>query len=143
MVPFPCDLEALLGQVKASQLLFHLSEQEEVCWRQFRRIRGGWEVAGSPWRPASFDNGGGGDGCVVPMEKPVSLRHLRPLLPQVNHELAEDHQDGVGVDGGPLRNDVGVDQALAVKEGQQHLFCPAGMDFGLDGAWLAFFDPLL
>jgi hypothetical protein len=29
---------------------------------------------------------------------------------------------------------VGVDQALTVKEGQQHLYCSAGMDFGLDGA---------
>ncbi len=61
----------------------------------------------------------------------------------MNHGLAQDHQDVVGVDGGPLRNDVGVDQALAVKEGQQHLPCPAGMDFSLDGAWLAFLGPLL
>ncbi len=60
-----------------------------------------------------------------------------------NHELAQDHQDVVGVDGGPLRNNVGVDQALTVKEGQQHLLCLAGMDFGLDGAWLALLDPLL
>jgi hypothetical protein len=38
---------------------------------------------------------------------------------------------------------VGVNQALAVKEGQQHLFCLAGMDSGLDGAWFSIFNPLL
>jgi hypothetical protein len=48
---FPRALEALLGQVKASQLLFHLSEKEEARRRQIRRIGrggGGW---GSSWIP--------------------------------------------------------------------------------------------
>ncbi len=83
------------------------------------------------------------EGRIVPIEEPVSLCHFWPLLPQVDDELAQDHQDLVSVDGGPLQHDVGVNQALAVKEGQQHLFCLAGMDSGLDGAWFSIFNPLL
>ncbi len=141
--PFLHALEAPLGHVKASQLFFHFPGQEKIPWCQVRRI--GWVgkqldlLSGQP----VFDKGGVVDGCVVQMQEPVSLSHLGPLLPQVDHELAQDHQDVVSIGGGPLQHDVGVNRALTVKEHQQHLFCPAGMDSGLVGAWFSFFDPVL
>jgi hypothetical protein len=69
--PFPRALEVLLGQVEASKLFFLFPKQEEVHWCQVRQVGGDGEAAGSPRRPASFDNGESVDGSVVPMEEPA------------------------------------------------------------------------
>jgi hypothetical protein len=42
-----------------------------------------------------------------------------------------------------LRDNMCIDEALAVKEGEQHLFGSARLDLGLYWAWLSLLNPLL
>jgi hypothetical protein len=46
------------------------------------------------------------------------------------HRNLDDVEDGI--DAGASGHDVSMDEVLAVKECQQHLFGLAGMDFGLN-----------
>ncbi len=59
------------------------------------------------------------------------------------HEDIEDFHDVRGVDGGAPRDDVRIDEALAVEEGKQHLFCSARLHLGLYWARLTLLYPLL
>ena len=79
---------------------------------------------------------------IFPMEPPVSCRHIRPLLLQILHEASQGLHNVGCVDCNTPRNNIGVDQALRVEEGQDHLLGPAGLDLGLDGPWLPLEDPL-
>ncbi len=47
-------------------------------------------------------NGGGVNRCIVLVEKPGSLNHLRPLCLERLHELAQDYHSVVGIDGGAI-----------------------------------------
>jgi hypothetical protein len=76
---------------------------------------------------------------IVLMEKPPLLQQDRPLLPQMHYEDIQD-LDNVGrVDSGAPGDDVRVDEALAVKEGQQHLFGPARLTLAFIGPGSPFF----
>jgi hypothetical protein len=66
-----------------------------------------------------------------------------PLLPQMPHEDVQHLHAVCHIDGGPPGDDVLVDEAVAVKESEQHLFGLAGMDLVLYWARLPFLDPLL
>ncbi len=62
--------------------------------------------------------------------QPLLLNQDRPLLLQDAQVL-----DDVGhIDCGAPGTDVRVDEALAVKESKEHLFCPAGVDLGFGSA---------
>ncbi len=84
--PFPGVLQALRGQPKASELLLHPPEQEIVCRSQIRRIGRVLQdldvVGGKP----ILHYGGGVDGRIIPVEKPLPGRHLQPLLLEMLHE---------------------------------------------------------
>ncbi len=56
------------------------------------------------------------------------------------HEETQDLNDLGHVDNGGPGNDVGVDEALAVKEGQQHLFGLAGMALAFNVPGCPFFN---
>ncbi len=58
------------------------------------------------------------------------------------HEETQNLHNVEGVDGNAPGDDVGVDQALAVKEGQNNLLGPAGLHPRFDGAWFSLLDPL-
>ncbi len=76
-------------------------------------------------------DGSGVNRDIISVEKPPLLHQDRPLL---LHVLYKDDQDLCNVcrfDGGPPRDDVSVDEALAAKDCQQHLFGQPGMDLGL------------
>jgi hypothetical protein len=100
--PFPSALEALLGQVEASQLLLHLSEQEEVRWHKVRRIGGMRQYLDRSGGKLIFDKGGSVDGRIVPLQEPLLLDHHRPFVPEMLQELAQDYDGVVGVDGDTL-----------------------------------------
>ncbi len=90
-----------------------------------------------------LDDGGGVDRSDVPMEKPRLLSHHRPLLLEMPHEDVEDLHDVRAVDGGAPGDDMHIDKALAVEEGEQHLFALASLDLCLDWARQSLLDPLL
>ncbi len=98
------------------------------------------DVVGS--EPILHD-GGGVDRGIVPVEKPMLLGQNRPLLSEMPHEDVEDLHDVRGVDGGAPRDDMHIDEALAVEEGEQHLFGSARLDLGLYWARLSLLNPLL
>jgi hypothetical protein len=77
------------------------------------------------------------------MEKTTLLNQHRPLLPQMPHEDIQDLHYIHGVDGGAPGDNVQMDEALAIEEGEQHLFGSARLDLGLYWAWLPLLDPLL
>jgi hypothetical protein len=81
-----------------------------------------------------LDNGGGVDGRVVPVQEPLLLDHLGPLEPELFHELAQDDDGVVGVDGDAPGHDVGVDEPLLVKERDLHLLGAAHCHLGLNRA---------
>ncbi len=87
-----------------------------------------------------LDDGGGVNRAVIPVEKSLQLHQDRPLLLQMFHKETQDLNDLGHVDNGGPGNDVGVDEALAVKEGQQHLFGLAGMDLAFNGPGCPFFN---
>ncbi len=102
--------------------------------------------SGGPGRCGSepiLDNSGSVNRDVIPMEKPPLLHQDRPLLPQVLHEVAQDLHDVRCVGGGTPGDDMQVDEALAVEEGEQHLFGPAGIDLSLYWARLTLLNPML
>ncbi len=66
------------------------------------------------------------------MEPPVPGRHLRPLLLLNHPELAQGIHAVLGVHRGSPGHIVHVDEALGIKEGQDHLLHPGHMDLGLD-----------
>ncbi len=82
------------------------------------------------------------DGRIIPVEKPLPGRHLRPLLLEMLHEGPQGLHDVHGVDIRPPGYDVGVNHASGIKEGHHHLFDAAGLDSGFDRAWFALLDPL-
>ncbi len=130
-------------QGDACQLVLHAPKQEEVRQCEIRQI--GWMaedldiVGGEP----ILHDGGSVDWGVVPVEKPTLLGQNRPLLSEMPHEDVEDLHDVRGVDGGAPRDDMLIDEALAVEEGEQHLFCSARLDLGLYWARLTLLNPLL
>ncbi len=78
-----------------------------------------------------LDDGSGLNRGVIPMKKPPLLHQDRPLLSQVLHEEVQDLHNVCCIDGGAPGDDVRVVKALAVKESEQHLFGPAGMNLSL------------
>jgi hypothetical protein len=77
------------------------------------------------------------------MENHLPGLHLQPLLNQILHEGAQGLHNVVDVNLLPRRDVVGVDKALAIKEGQQHLLLgAASLDLSLDGAWFSLFNLL-
>ncbi len=141
--PFPLLLEAAVVQDDVCQLVLHAPKKEEVRWRENRRIGRVAEdldvVGGEP----ILHDGGGVDWGVVPEEKPTLLGPNGPLLSEMPHEDVEDLHDVRDVEGGAPRDDMRIDEALAVEEGEQHLFCSARLDLGLYWARLTLLNPLL
>jgi hypothetical protein len=88
-------------------------------------------------------HGGGVNRRIVPMKPPVPGRHLRPLLPEYLQELAQGLHDVVGVHCGAFELVVGLDEALRIEEGQDHLFGHGRMDFGIYRSRLTLHKPLL
>ena len=126
--PIPCGLEALLSEKAASQLLLHLSDEEEVRWGEIKLIgpvRKDLDVPGG--QPDVHRRGGMGR-SIIPVEKPLSVEQFRLLFP---HLL---HKDSLGLgDVGRVLcltpgDDVGVNDTLGVKEDEDHLFLMTGMD---------------
>jgi hypothetical protein len=130
-------------QGDACQLVLHAPKQEEVRRNEIRRMGRVAEdldiVAGEP----ILHDGGGVDWGIVPVEKPTLFSQNGPLLSEMPHEDVEDLHDVRGVDSGAPRDDMRIDEALAVEEGEQHLFCTACLDFGLHWARLTLLNPLL
>jgi hypothetical protein len=68
------------------------------------------------------------DGSSENRGQPLLLHQDRPLLLQDAQVL-----DDVGhIDCGAPGTDARVDEALAVKESKEHLFCPTGVDLDFD-----------
>jgi hypothetical protein len=76
------------------------------------------------------------------MEPQLSCSHSWPVLLGNLQELAQDIPDVVDIYCGLPWHLVGVDEALGVKEGQDHLLAPVSLDLGLDGARRALSEPL-
>ncbi len=89
-----------------------------------------------------LDHDGGVDWGTIPMEKPFSLSHDWPLLPENLHQLVQGF-DVVGIHCGSPGHIVGVVYPHGIEECQHHLLGLAGLDLGLDGARLALWQPLL
>ncbi len=82
------------------------------------------------------------DGRIVPVQEPLLLDHLRPLDPEMLHELVQDDDGQVGVDGDAPGHDVRVREPLLVKKRDQHLLGAARCHLGLNRAWRALLNPL-
>ncbi len=130
-------------QGDACQLVLHAPKQEEVCWREIRRIGRVAEDLDVVGGELILHDGGVVDRGVVPVEKPTLLGQNRPLLSEMPHEDVEDLHNVRGVDGGAPRYDMRIDEALAVEEGEQHLFGSACLDLGLYWARLTLLNSLL
>ncbi len=90
-----------------------------------------------------LDDSSGVNRGIVTVEKPTLLSQHRPLLPKMPHEDVQDLHKVQGVDGGAPGDDVHIDEALAVEEGEQYLFGPARLDLSLYWARLPLQEPLL
>jgi hypothetical protein len=129
--------------VEVGQLLLHLSEQEEVRWCEIRQIGGGGvlqhlDCSGS--QPIFHFSGE--DGRVVPVQEQLLLDHLRPLDPEVFHELAQDDDGVVCINGDAPGHDVRVHEPLVVEKCNQHLLGATRCHLGLNRAWRALLNPL-
>ncbi len=141
--PFPLLLESAVVQGDACKLLLHAPEQEEISPHEVRRIGGVVEDLDVVGDEPILDDGGSVDRGIVPMKKLGLLSHHRPLLLEMPHEDVEDLHNVRGVDGGHPRDDMSIDEALAVEEGEQQLFASASLDLCLDWARQSLLDPLL
>ncbi len=59
------------------------------------------------------------------------------------HEDILDLHDVCSIDGGPPWDDVRVDEALAIKEGKQHLLVQRALTLALYWTQLPLLDPML
>ena len=96
--PLPARLEALSGQGAARQLRLHLREEEEVRGGEIRRIGRMRDQLDALRHQELLDDGGGVDGRVVPVEKPVLGRHDGPFLPENDQKPCQGLLDVIGVD---------------------------------------------
>ncbi len=94
------------------------------------------------WPPFSHHLGGDVNHSVVPVEQPVSSHHLQPLFPQNLQKRAQGLYDVAGIHHSPPGHVVGIDEALVVEEGQDHLLGPGCMDLGLHWPRLTLWKPL-
>ncbi len=62
---------------------------------------------------------------MVHVEEPPVLNHAGPLPHEVPHEGSQDIDEVDGIDAGPDGHLVLIDEALVVKESDDHLFLPA------------------
>ncbi len=85
-----------------------------------------------------LDDGGGVNRGVVVMEKLTLLNQHRPLLPQMPQEDIQDLRYVLGVDSGAPGDDLRVDEALAVEEGEKHLFGRHAWTFAFIGPGCTF-----
>jgi hypothetical protein len=105
---------------------------------------GGYSNRWSLWASNQTETKGGGvQGRVVPVEKPLLGQQLRPFQPQTPPELAQDIDDVGHVDGGAPGGDVGVDEAARIKECEHHLLAAVGLHLCLQWPRLALQGPLL
>ena len=70
--PIPRRLEALLGESAASQLVLHLSEEEEVSWGEIQRIGWVWKDLDVPGGQPVLHRRSCMDWSIVPVKKPFS-----------------------------------------------------------------------
>jgi hypothetical protein len=135
--PFPPLLEAAVVQGYACQLVLHAAKQEEVRRRKIRRIGRVAEhldvLGGEP----ILHDGGGVDWGVVSVEKPTLLgqNFLKCLM-----KTSRTFTMYAALTEEPLGT---IDEALAVEEGEQHLFCSARLHLGLYWARLTLLYELL
>ena len=126
--PIPRGLEALLSEKVSSQLLLHLSDEEEVSWGEIQRIGPVRKDLDVPGGQPVLHRRGGMDRSIIPEEKPLSVEQFQSFFP---HLLHEDSQ-GLGDVGRVLcltpGDDIGVNDTLGVKEDKDHLFLMADMD---------------
>ncbi len=83
------------------------------------------------------------DRRIVPMEPPLLLGHGGHLLLKMLQEGDQDFDGVCGVDRGAPGGNMCIDHAARVKKRHNHLLGPAGIDPGLQGAWLTPWDLLL
>ncbi len=96
-----------------------------------------------PGRHPVGHHGGGVNGRIIPVKPPGPGRQRRSLHLKNFQEASEGLKDVGSIDSSAPGNAIRIDEALRIKEGQDHLFLPSGMDLGLDQAWRAFHKPLL
>jgi hypothetical protein len=77
------------------------------------------------------------------MKPTLLLCQIRPLLPQIPQNIVQDRYNAVGIDELAPGDNVGVNEALAVEKGQDHLLGLTGIDSCLYGARLSLFHILL
>jgi hypothetical protein len=82
------------------------------------------------------------DRGVVPVQPPVLRRHYWSLLPENFQESGQSSPDVGGVDRFALRHEICIDNALRIKENEDHLLHPRSVHLCLQRAWLALLHPL-
>ena len=70
------------------------------------------------------DGGAGVDRSIVPVQKPLSCRHFRPLPVETLHEFSEDLYDVVRVDFVSDRGEMLIYGPGVIEEGENDLLLP-------------------